>query len=197
MKRMTSLLILVLLFAVSVPAQDGALGQKGHPVGYSAEFTATIQVGSDEPRLLYKEVRWISSSGKWRTLQEHMDRKTVEKVADPELGVFRVDEKEKKLVRLGAVLQPTSHQLSAVGTTLIRSERLLDLDTDVFETVTPHGSILLYRARQLNGDVVKVVRRGTKDVFTLEATKIVIGEPDPQLLKYAAYPIVESSQPNK
>ncbi len=189
-------LIPLLLFSTTAPAQDGALGQKARSVGYSAEFTATIQVGSEEPRLLYKEVRWISSSGHWMSLQEHVDGKTVQKFAEPNRGLFRVDEKEKKLVRLGAARQSDATQLSIVpaGVKLVRSERLLDLDTDVFETAIPDGSVLLYRARSLNGDVVKVVRRSSKQVFTLAATKIVLGEPDPHLLKHAEYPVAETSQ---
>lgn len=178
----------VLAFAPFARAQGAATAAAAmsNSVGYAAEFTATIQMGSQEPRVVYRETRWVASSGNWRSIQDHSNGRNVEKFAEVGRGVFLVDEKEKKLIRLGSPWRPTSTQGA-----YLRSERLLGLDTDVFEIVIPDGSVLLYHSRQLNGDIVKVVRRGPKDVFTLQVSRIVVGEPDPVLLRHSEYPVVD------
>jgi hypothetical protein len=170
---------------------------KRNLIGYVAEFTATIAAGSEEPRIVYRERRWISSSGNWRSVQERTDGQSVERFSDLGGGVYQVDEKGKKLVRLGSAPgdSPTgSATASAEASKYIRTETLLGFDTDIYEIEIPGGSALLYRARQLNGDIIKVMRRSAKNTFTLEATRILLGEPDPELLKHPEYPVAERLQ---
>jgi hypothetical protein len=164
--------------------------------GYAAEFTATIQMEGKEPQVVFHEIRYVSASGKWKSLQEHTGGKFVERFGLPGRGLFEVNHEHKELIRLApyspqpglAPAQPRSQER------FVRSERILGFDTDVFEVtfeVDDGTRLLLHRARQLGGAVVKLVRVNRSNTFTLEATRILQGEPIKEHFEHPEYSIVE------
>jgi len=183
-------------FAQGPPASPDAARAS---IGYSAEYTATYQTDSREPQVVYKELRFVSSTGNWRSVQKHSGGKTVEKFAEIHNGLFLVDENEKKLIRLApytGVQKLGSEHENQGRSRFINSEQMLGFEVDVFRVETDQGTLVLYRAPKLNNHIVKVIRQGTNSTFTLFAISITLGEPSPESLSHPDYPVVEDSGAN-
>lgn len=168
----------IICFAGTLLAQSSQLSPN---TGYRAEYRATFQP-TDEliAHEMYKEVRFISSDGSWHIFRQTSDGKTTRKLGDPVRGIFIVDAEGSKLLReqpYAAIHHLTPHPTlkePAVGETMTK---FLGLHVEIIEKTTEDGKIQIYRARELNGDVVRLVRHSKNGIFVLELTKIVMGDP--------------------
>jgi hypothetical protein len=76
------------------------------------------------------------------------------------------------------------------------SEKVLDFETEITEYVIAEGAtVTVWRAPALKGAILKLVRTNPKNTFILEASRVALGEPEPELLGLPNYPIEDENPP--
>lgn len=161
------------------------------PAPFKAEYRATLETSGSEPRLLFTEARFYSTSGRWRTVQTQQNNDRVERFGKFGEGEFEVDEKNKRLLRRSSRRQ-ADFPGSVGASRRIGSDRILGFETEIFEYAGDGVTILLYRAPELNGGLLKFVRKTERNTFVLEATRVFKGEPEPELLESPSYPVIDA-----
>jgi hypothetical protein len=178
-------LVAALMGAVT-PAKPDA-GRRG--AAFTAEFTATMKSGSREPIVVYREVRAVSASGSKRLVQQQAsDGRIVQRFIDPQRGVLVLDETKNQLVR--AKVRRDRDGASTLGRPR-SSATVLGYQTDVYEQTSNGLTTQYYRAPRLNGEVIKIVQKTAESTFTLEPTRITLGEPAPDVMALPDVPVVE------
>jgi hypothetical protein len=160
---------------------------------FTAEFTATMKSGSREPIVVYHEVRAVSASGSKRLVQQQAsDGRIVQRFIDPRRGVLVLDEAKSQLVR--ATVRRDRDRASTLGQPRSRAT-VLGYETDVYEQTDNGLTTQYYRAPGLNGEVIKIVQKTAESTFTLEPTRITLGEPAPEVMALPDVPVVEGPSP--
>jgi hypothetical protein len=179
------------LVAVSLAGSAGpAAAQPPSRVAFTAELTATIQSGGRAPVVLYREVRAVSSSGSKRIVQQQAsDGRLVERYQDPRKGMLKLDPDRNELVRVEA--RPGAAGRSTLGRPAGKA-MVLGYETDVYEQTAEGLTSRYFRAPALGGEVIKIVQQGADATFTVEATRITLGEPAPEMVALPDVPMVAS-----
>jgi hypothetical protein len=175
-----------LLAAAPAP---GKPARKTPRAAFTLELTASFKSGQRAPVVLYREVRLVSSSGRRRTArQQASDGRLTQRFTDPRRGRLELDEDGQGLVKVGDARPsdpaPTLGRLSSHAT-------VLGYDTDVYERTTDDLTVHYYRAPQLDGEVIRIVRESPGSVFTLEPTRITPGEPPAEAVALPDLPVVD------
>lgn len=180
--------LLTNVFALRVLGQTPTAPQTP---GFRVEFIAKFETPG-ESRLIYTEARLVSSNGAWRILQNHANGKVVERYAEAGEGVFQLDRKLRKRRMLSPYKSPQADPLwRSVSGRLIRADKVAGLDVLVFEKQLPGGTIVVYRAPSLGGQIVKLVRNGPHNRFVLEAVNVVLEDPDLDLIEIRGFALAE------
>jgi hypothetical protein len=196
--RFQGFVLVSVLSLLLVAVAAGQESPTASTVGYTAEYVATLETGSQGTQVVYKEFRVVSFSGNWKMRQVHSGGRIVEKFAEVDRGMFIVDEVEKKIYRVAPynrVQRISPEQHNSRIQQLVGTERILGFDVNVFQTELEGGAtLLIYSAPQLNGDVLRIVRKQPRHTFVFTATKVVVGEPRPELLSKPEYPVVDRNR---
>ncbi|MFL6229837.1 MAG: hypothetical protein ACJ741_13780 [Pyrinomonadaceae bacterium] len=126
----------------------------------------------------YMEKRYYSSDGNWRGFIQFNNGFRVERVAESGRGVFIVDPKTKAK-RLQSPFPERGNGDLKKDKHYTRSEPVLGHNADVLKFEHAGATHELYRAADLNGDIIKTVYHDATVTRTLEPVSIVLGEPPP------------------
>lgn len=180
----SSLMILLALVAgISVRAGLSRSTHKRTP--YTIVWQVTDYDANGKATPAYTETRYVASNGNWRGTRYYTNGKQEDLFAEVGRGVFAA--KGKKLHYLSGH-NPYMAELTLEGFQkapgYLRTENVMGLLTVVqrpandLEETTMEG----YRALLLNGDFVKIIFHGPTTTVQ-EPVSIVLGEPDPALLR--------------
>jgi hypothetical protein len=126
----------------------------------------------------YIEKRYYSSDGNWRGFIQFNNGFRVEREAESGRGVFVVDPKTKAK-RLQSPFPERGNGDPKKDRNYARSESVLGHNADVLKFERGGATHELYRAADLNGDIIKTVYHDQTVTRTLEPVSIILGEPPP------------------
>jgi hypothetical protein len=126
----------------------------------------------------YMEKRYYSSDGNWRGFIQFNNGFRVERVAESGRGVFIIDNKTKEK-RLQSPFPERGNGDAKKDKNYARSESVLGHNADVLKYGQGDATHELYRAADLNGDIIKTVYHDQTVTRTLEPVSIILGEPPP------------------
>lgn len=127
----------------------------------------------------YMERRYYSSDGNWRGFIQFNNGFRIEKVAEAGSGVFIIDRKTKEK-RLQSPFPERPNDKPKESKHYARTETVLGYSADVLKYDQGDKTHELYRAADLNGDIIKTVYRDKTMTRTLEPVSIIPGEPPPK-----------------
>ena len=132
----------------------------------------------DDGRIVetYKETRYVSANGDWRSVKQFYRGFVQETVGIVGRGVFSVDKKAKKLrfhvpYSTNYVGEAVSRSRSA------REVKLLGYDAYVKRIPRGGNTMFVTRAPGLNGDVIQIMTREAGFTRIVEPVSIEIGQP--------------------
>lgn len=176
-------------FSLLIPSGTAVRAVLSRAVHKRTAYTIVWQVtdydANGKPTPVYTETRYVASNGNWRSTRYYTDGKREELFAEVGRGVFAA--KSNKLHFLSGH-NPSMAELTLEGFQkapgYVRSENVMGLLTVVQRPANdPEGSRMEgYRALSLNGDFIKIIFYGATTTVQ-EPVSLVLGEPDPALLK--------------
>ncbi|MDT7602422.1 MAG: hypothetical protein QOF61_419 [Acidobacteriota bacterium] len=126
----------------------------------------------------YMEKRYYSSDGNWRGFVQSAMGSRIDRVGEAGRGVFIIDSKTKEK-HLQSPFPGHPHDKPKESKDYVRTETILGYIADVLRYEQGGKTHELYRAADLNGDIIKTVYRDQTVTRTLEPVSIVLGEPPP------------------
>jgi hypothetical protein len=183
------LLSMSVLVTVGMKAVVGRKALRHTP--YTITWRVTTIDGAGKLLDEYTETRYVSASGNWHTVKQFADGSVEEGFAEVGRGVFALQPKQQKMYFLSeyevASVSPTGLQQSAQYQ---HTEKLLGYKVYVSAmTKAADSSMEIYRAPDLNGDMLKYVMHDGASVRTLEPVKITLSEPTAAELKHEEFPV--------
>lgn len=181
------LLFVVVLVAISIGivAQITLRGAKENALpAYTIVWQVTDYDARGNGTPVYTETRYVSSSGKWRSIKEYSDGKREEVFAEVGRGVFAKRDQKLHFLSGYAPLPLRNAAGFMKSPNYLRTETVLGQLTVVVKPVNDFdGNFEIFFAPSLNGEI-KTISRG--EVTTVkEPVSLTFGQPDPTLLKTA------------
>ncbi|HVG28935.1 MAG TPA: hypothetical protein VM864_04370 [Pyrinomonadaceae bacterium] len=127
----------------------------------------------------YVERRSYSSDGNWRGFVQSAAGSRIDRVGEAGRGVFIVDGKSKEK-RFHWPYPGHPRDKPKESKDYVRTEIVLGYSADVLRYEQEGKTHELYRAPDLNGDIIKTVYRDKDVTRTLEPVSIIPGEPPPE-----------------
>lgn len=176
----------VLVALIAGLAVRAVLSRSVHKrTAYTIVWQVTDYDANGKPTPVYTETRYVASNGNWRSTRHYTDGRREDQFAEVGRGVFAA--KGAKLHFLSGH-NPSTAELTLEGFQkapgYVRTENVMGLLTVVQRPANdPEGSRMEgYRALSLNGDFIKIIFYGAT-TSVQEPVSLVLGEPDPGLLK--------------
>jgi hypothetical protein len=126
----------------------------------------------------YMEKRYYSSDGNWRGFSQSANGSRINRVGEAGSGVFIVDNKTKEK-HFQSPFPGHPHDKPKESKNYARTETVLGYSVDVLRYEQGDKVHELYRAPDLNGDIIKTVYCDKDVTRTLEPVNIILGEPSP------------------
>ena len=177
------MIVLALVAGIAVRAVLSRSMQKRTP--YTIVWQITDYDANGKATPVYTETRYVASNGNWRGTRYYTNGRQEDIFAEVGRGVFAT--KGKKLHYLSGH-NPYTAELTLEGFQkapgYVRTENVMGLLTVVQRPANDLDEITMegYRALSLNGDFIKIIYYGPVTTVQ-EPLSIVLGEPDPALLK--------------
>lgn len=127
----------------------------------------------------YMEKRYYSSDGNWYGFTQSATGARMDRVGEAGRGVFIVDSKTKEK-RFHSPFPRHPRDKPKESKNYVRTGTVLGYSTDVLKYEQGDKTHELYRAPDLNGDIIKTVYRDKTLTRTLEPVSIIMGEPPPK-----------------
>lgn len=187
------LLILVVLVVAVGTAGFGArtllnsVATEKRPA-YTVVWQATDYYSDGKVEFDHIETRYVSSTGNWRSIRHYADGKRDETFGEVGRGVFVIGRhKLHFLSEYGALPQALSEEQLRKSPNHLRADQILGYDAIVVSFGNrPRTCSELFKVPALGGEVLKTVicHNELGDKTVLEPIRLVLGEPDPSLLKF-------------
>jgi hypothetical protein len=127
----------------------------------------------------YMEKRYYSSDGNWHGFTQSATGSRMDRVGEAGRGVFIVDSKTKEK-HFHSPFPGHPRDKPKESKDYVRTEMVLGYSADVLKYEQGDKTHELYRAPDLNGDIIKTVYRDKDVTRTLEPLSIILGEPPPK-----------------
>jgi hypothetical protein len=147
-------------------------------VPYTILWRMREQYGDGRVVDTYVERRYYSSDGNWRGFVQSATGSRIDRVGEAGRGVFIVDAKTREK-RFHSPFPGHPNDKPKESKNYVRTETVLGYSADVLKYEQGDKTHELYRAPDLNGDIIKTVYRDKTLTRTLEPVSIVLGEPPP------------------
>jgi len=178
-----------------------AYGIKHHTpqgIGRTVHFRQTWTANGGKVTFQAEWTKYTRADGFWKAVQTYYnDDGTVKKVdiqfGSPQKGAaFQVDEQNRLLVVTGPIYH-ASHSLDIAKARLdpsfVREDTLLGYPVVVFRISQDSDSYIeLYRSLELD-DYLKNIKANSAGYTTIEADRIILGEPTAEQLTVPDYPV--------
>ena len=137
---------------------------------------------------VYTETRFVAGKDYWKSIKRFPNGKIVESFCDLR-GIFVIDQENRKLFFQGSPVLKLLKTDKPTHQNPLRTDNLLSYNVVIDEFQQENIDVKLYRAPTLNHALIKEIvhRKGVTRV--VEPLSIVVGKPDPQLLKHDDYPV--------
>lgn len=145
-------------------------------VPYTIMWRMRVQYSDGRIVDTYIEKRYYSSDGNWRGFVQSAMGARIDRVGEAGRGVFIIDGKTKER-RFQEPFPGHPHDKPKESKNYARTETVLGYTVDVLRYEQGDKTHELYRAPDLNGDIIKTVYRDKTVTRTLEPVSIVLGEP--------------------
>ena len=191
-RRWIFALIVLSLFVAGIGARAAFIrATQGKRPAYMLTREATQYNADGTSRRVFREIRYVSSSGNWRSIQQYESGMTIDTIAVVGQGVFATRSKDGSVHFLSNYDAPTP-LLTADGfrkSGYLRTENVLGHEVFVTRATNNQG-VEFYSDPLLAGAQVKMVNRSDTHTVVIEPMSVVMGEPtSSQFVVPAAVPI--------
>jgi hypothetical protein len=174
---LTGVFISVAVLALATFAMQGRK-QPQNVVPYTIMWRMREQYSDGRVVDTYMEKRYYSSDGNWRGFVLSATGSRIDRMGEAGRGVFIVDGKTKEK-HFQSPFPGHGHDKPKESKHYARTESVLGYSADVLKFEQGDATHELYRAADLNGDIIKTVYRDQMVTRTLEPVSIILGEPPP------------------
>ncbi len=179
MTKLLLFLVVLLAISIGIVTQIALSGAKENTkTAYTIVWQVTDYDAKGNGTLVYTETRYVSSSGKWRSVRDYPDGKSEETVAEVGRGVFAKREEKLHYLSGYSPLPLRNAEGFVKSPNYLRTETVLgQLAVVVKPANESDGRFEIFFAPSLNGEI-KTVSYG--QVTTVkEPVSLTFGQPDP------------------